>query len=216
MPWFTRNRSAATPAKIVPRARVESAHLSSEPSMLALAQECLAAAGPEHPATPLDVLTGIYTYATAQVRQAFTALRQPQDGDGFEALYSLPGFTEQMLWDYLTGDPGSPSTTTSPNSSHPNPSATPSSGASGPATTPEPIQTRQAIRGGAGGTPMTALRGTRRAVPAGPTISCPGESLPRPHGQSEEGRRDGRADDTLLRGAPVRGGFRPVCGHSQD
>jgi len=106
MPWFTRNRSAATPAKIVPRARVESAHLSSEPSMLALAQECLAAAGPEHPATPLDVLTGIYTYATAQVRQAFTALRQPQDGDGFEALYSLPGFTEQMLWDYLTGDPG--------------------------------------------------------------------------------------------------------------
>lgn len=106
MPWFTRNRSTATPAKTVPHARVESVHLSSEPSMLALAHECLAAAGSEQPARPLAVLIGIYTYATAQVRQAFTALGRPKDGDGFEALYSLPGFTDQLLWDYLTGDPG--------------------------------------------------------------------------------------------------------------
>lgn len=113
MPWFTRNKPAphrssgpTAAAQPQPRARVESVHLSVEPSMLALAQECIAAAGPEHTASPSAVLTGIYGYATAQVRQAFTALRRPDEGDGFEALYSLPGFTDQVLWDYLTGDPG--------------------------------------------------------------------------------------------------------------
>jgi hypothetical protein len=74
--------------------------------MLALANDCVAAAGPGHAGELSSVLTGIYNYVTSEVRRSFTALRRPEAGDGFEALFALPGFDEQMLWDYLTGDPG--------------------------------------------------------------------------------------------------------------
>lgn len=107
MVWFNRkNVSPQGSAVVEVPVRAHSAHLLSEPSMLALARDCAEAAGPGHAGELSSVLTAVFNYVTSEVRRSFTALHRPEAGDGFEALYALPGFNEQMLWDYLTGDPG--------------------------------------------------------------------------------------------------------------
>lgn len=107
MAWFSRkNVTAQGSTDVGIPVRMHSALLTSEPSMTALAKDCAEAAGPGHAGELSNVLTAIYTYVTSEVRRSFTALHRPEAGDGFEALYALPGFNEQMLWDYLTGDSG--------------------------------------------------------------------------------------------------------------
>lgn len=107
MGWFTSkpNNSDTAGTSTAP-VRVHSTHLSSEPSFVDLAFSCINAAGPEHPADPVSVLTGIYNITAAQVAQWFTALRRPQDGQSFHDLFHRDDFTDQHLWDFLTGDPG--------------------------------------------------------------------------------------------------------------
>lgn len=107
MVWFNRKNVSPQASSVVEvPVRAHSAHLLPEPSMLALARDCAEAAGPGHAGELSNVLTAVFNYVTSEVRRSFTALHRPEAGDGFEALYALPGFNEQMLWDYLTGDPG--------------------------------------------------------------------------------------------------------------
>ncbi|MDD0858254.1 hypothetical protein NHF46_11705 [Arthrobacter alpinus] len=102
MPWdgSPKTRHTQTPT------RIHSPHLSTEPSLTAFAASCITAAGADHTADPVSVLTAIYNVASAQVGQWFTALNRTHDGETFDALFALDHYTDQYLWDYLTGDGG--------------------------------------------------------------------------------------------------------------
>lgn len=101
MGWFT--KKPTTPR---PPTRVHSIHLSEEPSFTHLAASCITSAGAEHTADPVSVLTAVYNVTSAQVSQWFTTLNRPRDGQTFDTLFAAENFTDQHLWDYLTGDGG--------------------------------------------------------------------------------------------------------------
>lgn len=89
-----------------PAVRVPHALLAAEPDMAELAARCIDAAGPEYYVDHGTIEARLLAMSCAQVQNWFTALRRPADAALVARMAERESFTGQMLWDFLTGDPG--------------------------------------------------------------------------------------------------------------
>lgn len=85
--------------------RVESRLLEEEVNFLGLANSYIEAAGPDHVADTMTLLSRIYTIVQAQVVASLQALGKHAEAAQYSGLLERPDFDDQMLWDALTGDP---------------------------------------------------------------------------------------------------------------
>ena len=79
---------------------------TGDPSVTALALHAIATAGPELNTDPQSVLAGILRMANTRIHHWFAALHRPAEAEFVAEMLLRPDFNEQMLWDYLSGDPG--------------------------------------------------------------------------------------------------------------
>lgn len=77
-----------------------------DPSITALALHAIATAGPECHADLDSVLAGILRMANTRIHHWFAALHRPAEAEFVASMLVQPDFDEQILWDYLSGDPG--------------------------------------------------------------------------------------------------------------
>lgn len=105
---FFKKKTASKPtadSKAVPIARRESSHLLPEVEFYELANQLIAAAGPEVEVDKSVLLERIYRTVVTQANISLEALRHPEDAEVFTSLFKRPDFTDQMLWDFLTMTP---------------------------------------------------------------------------------------------------------------
>lgn len=77
-----------------------------DPSVTALALHAIVSAGPECHADLDSVMAGILRMANTRIHHWFAALHRPAEAEFVADMLVRPDFNEQMLWDYLNGDPG--------------------------------------------------------------------------------------------------------------
>ena len=86
--------------------RVHHALLAAEPDLADLVARCVETAGPDHCADHGTIQARLLAMSCTQVQNWFTALRRPADAALVAGMAARDGFTEQTLWNFLTGDPG--------------------------------------------------------------------------------------------------------------